>query len=423
MAIEPSLAPDAVADSSAALSQQLEDQGREITRRQEVERELRQRAEQLLEESRRKDRFLDGLAHELRNPLAPLLTGLHLLGLEQDPRTREQGRAMVERQARHLARLVDDLLEVARLNRGMVELRLTQLDLGQLVRTVAEEHRAAFGQAGLTLTLELPPAPVWVMGDASRLALVLTNLLQNAVKYGAGGGAVNVRLGTDAHPGQAVLAVRDDGVGIAPDLLPRLFDLYALADRGPERKRGGLGLGLAIVQGLVGLHGGGVEASSPGLGKGAEFTVRLPLRKESPVLAELTTLPGPAAERLRVLVIEDNQDAAGALQIWLEVAGHEVVVAHSGPEGVRAAADSRPDIILCDLELPGMDGYQVARELRRRPDTNRIPLFAVTGRDKEEDRSRSREAGFDQHLAKPVNPGVLQELLARAASAGRLQSG
>jgi PAS domain S-box-containing protein len=371
---------------------------------------------QLQEASRHKDEFLAMLAHELRNPLAPVLNGLHVLRLsEGDRQAVEQARGMMERQVQHLSRIVDDLLEVSRFTRGKLTLRPERLDLARLVRVTAEDHRHVFERAGLGLDLGVPELPVWVHGDPTRLAQVLSNLLQNAAKFTGRGGRVAVRVGTDEARRQAVLAVRDTGAGIDPDLLPRLFAPFAQADRSLERVKGGLGLGLALVKGLVDLHGGEAHAASEGPGRGAEFTVRLPRQPEPPALTAMPSTPGRTAKRLRILVVEDNQDAADSLRLLLELFGYDVAVAYSGPAGVKAAEDWQPDVVLCDIGLPGMNGYEVAGALRRNPATANARMIAVTGYGSDEDRRRSEAAGFDAHLTKPADPAAIQELLARSA--------
>jgi PAS domain S-box-containing protein len=386
---------------------------RDITERKRLEGELEARATQLAEANRQKDEFLAMLAHELRNPLAPLRTGLHILRLPQTPAAaREKTHDMLERQVRHLTRLVDDLLDVSRLTRGKVQLRPERLDLGRLVRITAEDRRATLEQAGLALVVEAPETPVWVLGDPTRLAQILTNLLDNAVKFSGGRGHVFLRVATDPQQSRAILSVRDEGIGIEPAVLPRVFDVFAQADHSLDRSRGGLGLGLALVRGLAELHGGEVEASSAGPGRGAEFTVRLPLEGEPPALSESPTAPTRKGKPQRVLVVEDSPDAAESLRMLLELLGHKVGVAYTGPQGVQAAKDWRPDVVVCDIGLPGLDGYGVARELRRNPMTAQVRLLAVSGYGSEEDRQRSRQAGFDHHLVKPADPGELQRLLA-----------
>jgi CheY-like chemotaxis protein len=319
---------------------------------------------------------------------------------------------MMARQVRHLTHLVDDLLDVSRLTRGKVQLRKQRLDLGQLARTTAEDRRPVLEGAGLALQLEVPQTPVWVLGDATRLAQILTNLLDNAAKFSGRGRTVTVRVTADAVRDQAVLSVRDQGIGIEPEMLSRVFNVFAQADKSLDRSGGGMGLGLALVKGLAELHGGKVEATSEGPGKGAVFTVRLPLEQEPAALAASPSEPQPSGKHFRILIVEDNKDAANSLSILLEVLGHEVKVAYTGPAGVEAAREWRPDVVLCDIGLPGLDGYGVARELRLNPTTARVRLLALTGYGQEEDKRRSREAGFDYHLVKPADPEELHRLLA-----------
>jgi PAS domain S-box-containing protein len=382
----------------------------DITDRIEIEAALK-------DADRRKDQFLAMLAHELRNPLVPVLNGLQILRLsEADRATAEQARQMIERQIRHLTRLVDDLLDVSRITQGRIQVRRERIDLASLVRTTAEDRRPVLEQAGMKLVLEVAEGPVWVAGDPTRLAQVLNNLLDNAAKFRDGGDSVTVRMTVDEGRQQAVIHVQDKGIGIAPDLFPRLFDVFAQADRSLARSRGGLGVGLSVVKGLVELHGGEVQVTSGGPGKGAAFTVRLPLKDERKALAESPATPlKPAAEPLRILVVEDHHDAADSLRMLLELLGHRVAVAYNGPEGVRRAREWRPDVVLCDIGLPGLDGYGVAGELRHDPTTAGARLIALTGYGQEEDRRRARQAGFDHHLTKPVDPAVLQPLLVRTA--------
>jgi PAS domain S-box-containing protein len=379
-------------------------------------KELTEANARLAEAARRKDEFLAMLAHELRNPLAPVVTGLHILGLsEADQRAIAQARGIIERQIRHLTRLVDDLLDVSRITQGRIPVRRERLDLAQLVRTTTEDRRSVIEQAGMQLVVEVQDTPVWIAGDATRLVQVLNNLLDNAVKFRNGGDRVTVRLMVDAGAGEAVVNVQDRGIGIEPEMFPRLFDAFAQADRSLDRTRGGLGLGLSLVKGLVELHGGCVEATSEGPGKGAAFTIRLPLKEEQAALSTLPNAPQAATEPLRILVVEDQRDAAESLRMLLELLGHQVAMAYTGPEGVERAHTFRPDVVLCDIGLPGLDGYAVASALRHDPATAGAHLIAITGYGQEEDRQRSRQAGFDAHLTKPVDPRDLQPLLVRSA--------
>jgi PAS domain S-box-containing protein len=368
----------------------------------------RQRAE---EADRRKDEFIAMLAHELRNPLAPLRNSLQIIRLaDHDPAMMDRARDMMDRQVTHLARMVDDLLDASRITLGKVRLRAERLDLATVARQVVADRRAEADAKGVALDARTP-TDVWVNGDPTRLAQILDNLLTNALKFTPAGGRVEVRI--EPTDGQAAMIVRDSGAGIGPDMLPRLFQTFAQADRTLDRSAGGLGLGLAIVKGLTELHGGTVRAESAGLGRGATFTVTIPTRTEAPALsAPSPAAARPAARRLKVLVVEDNHDAADSLRILLEVYGYQVQVAHNGPDGVRAAEEYRPDVVVCDIGLPGMDGYRVARALRENPATAAARLIALTGYGQEEDRRRAREAGFDEHLTKPADPAKLESLLA-----------
>ena len=409
----------AIALAQARLHERVKRQAEELQARSAE----RDRAEQDLREAgRRKDAFLAMLAHELRNPLAPIRNSLHILQLRGgDWSVVDQVRGMMERQVHHLGRLVDDLLDVSRITLGKVQLRKERLDLARVAGQSVEAHRSAFAARRVGLRLEAPDTPVWVSGDATRLTQVLDNLLANALKFTAEGGAVAVAITTGGDGRHAALAVRDSGVGIEPEMLPRLFETFSQADRTLDRSQGGLGLGLAIVKGLAELHGGDVHAESAGLGLGAAFTVTLP-READP--AALSAAPARAARGgpapPRVLVVEDNRDAADSLCMLLRHFGYEVAVAYTGPDGVRAAEEQHPEVVICDIGLPGMDGYRVAQALRGNPATASARLVALTGYGQEEDRRRAREAGFDEHLTKPADPLTVQRILAQAGAARAL---
>jgi CheY-like chemotaxis protein len=350
------------------------------------------------------------LAHELRNPLATLTPALAALrqGIS-DPEQRDRSLELMERQARHLRRLVDDLLEASQFAHGKVRVLAERLDLARLARTAAEDRRAALGQAGLALEVQAPLTPVWVNGDAVRLTQAVGNLLDNAARHGVSGGRVTVSVEADPGAGRAVLSVADAGAGIPAEVLPRLFRPFEQAEQGLARAGGGLGLGLSVVRSVAQLHGGTAEARSDGPGRGATFTVRLPLEGEPGPLAGDPEAPAAAAvARYRVLVVEDNADAAASLRTLLEVLGHEVRVAHNGPDGVQAAAEWLPDVVVSDVGLPGFDGWEVARRVRRLPGMEGARLVALTGYGAEEDRRRSREAGFHRHLVKPAEPAELR---------------
>ncbi|MGZ6130689.1 MAG: ATP-binding protein, partial [Myxococcaceae bacterium] len=367
----------------------------------------RRRAE---EASRAKDEFLAMLGHELRNPLAPLVTALHLMKLRA-PATLERERAIIERQVRNLSRLVDDLLDVSRIARGKVELRRDATELAGVVAQGIETASPRIESRRHRLTVDVPASGLRVLGDIARLAQVVSNLLTNAAKYTDPGGNLRVRAWADGE--QAVLRVSDDGIGIAPELLPQVFDLFFQARQGSDRALGGLGLGLALVRSLVELHGGTVAAQSAGPGQGSTFTVRLPLiasqeRGEASGRRE----HGPARRprgQLRVLVVDDNVDAAESLRDFFALLGHDVDVGHDGPGGLRLAEQRPPDLALLDLGLPGMDGLELARRVRAiAPDAY---LVAATGYGQESDRRASREAGFDRHLVKPLEVDELETLV------------
>ena len=372
--------------------------------------------ESLREANAAKDQFLVMLAHELRNPLAPLLSTLFVL--EQDDavrRTHGESLNRMDRQLRRLHRKVDDLLETSRVVLGHARLRSERLDLTRLLTTVVEDRRSLLEEAGVALTITTPPTPVWVIGDADRLAQVFDNLLDNEAKFVDRGGAVTVVLTVESAPSQAVIAFSDTGIGFAPEIQDRLFDVFAQADQSLDRNRGGLGLGLAVVKGLIEQHGGSVTAASAGVGLGATFTLRLALEPEPLALAASPEAPTPAAGASRILVIEDHRDAAESLRTLLEVLGHEVRVAFTGREGVDAALRWTPNIVLSDIGLPELDGYEVARRLRREPSFTNVLLVALTGYSADDDRRRSKDAGFDHHLVKPADVGELQRVLATRA--------
>jgi len=382
----------------------------------------RWRAEEALRQAdRRKDEFLAMLAHELRNPMAPIRSSAEALSRlvpHVDPRV-DRALLMIDRQVVHMTRLVDDLLDMSRISRGKILLRPERLDLAPLVRAAVEDHRSLFDEAGLTLVAEIPDEPLPMAGDPTRLAQILGNLLQNAAKFTNRGGRVTVRAAPEA--GMAVLEVTDTGIGMDAEMLGRLFEPFSQADRSLARSRGGLGLGLALVKGLVDLHGGTIEARSGGSEPGSRFVVRLPLsREEEPAPAPATAEPASpektAAPSLSVLVIEDYPDAAESLRLLLELAGHRVEVAATGQAGVEAARRMLPDVVLCDIGLPGgMDGYDVARALREGGANPGAYLVALTGYGQEEDRRKALESGFDRHLTKPVAPAVLYDLLKRSS--------
>ena len=391
----------------------------DITHRKIAEQELR-RTEQALREAndqlrgaaRRKDEFLAMLSHELRNPLAPIRNSTYILQ-HAEPGTEQARRAqdVIARQTEHLARLVDDLLDVTRIARGKIELHTTRVDAREVVRRACDDYRTLFHARGLRLDVRTS-SPVWIDADETRLAQVVGNLLQNAAKFSRAGGSVDVSVEVGGTFGE--IRVRDEGCGIAPDLLPRVFEPFVQAEAGLARTRGGLGLGLALVKGLVELHGGSVRGRSEGPGRGSEFVLSLPL-KTPPQQAARPADGDTAARSFTVLVIEDNVDAAQSIAEVLEMEGHRVHVATDGLSGVAKAREVRPDVVLCDVGLPDVDGYDVARTLRADKGSGPLRLIALSGYALAEDRRRAREAGFDDHVAKPPSLEVLLASVARAA--------
>ena len=381
----------------------------------------RERAEELLRTSdRRKDEFLAVLAHELRNPLAPIRNAIQLLRLRgTDARTVAQASEMMERQFVLLVRLVDDLMEVSRISRGKVALRRQSIDVGVVVRSAVEASRPLLEASGHALETSLPEAPLVIEADPVRLAQVLANLLNNAAKYTKPNGRIwlVVRLeGADA-----VLSVRDTGIGIPAHMLSRVFDMFTQVDGSAGQHPGGLGIGLTLVKQLVEMHGGSVEARSEGLDRGSEFVVRLPVRAGAE-LPEREIQPMPPLRKHRLLVVDDNLDSADSLGLLLRTLGAEVRVAYDGSAALAILDEYRPEAILLDLSMPGMDGYEVARHVRERADRRDVVLVALSGFGREEDVQRSRAAGFDDHCVKPVDLARLKRLLESlvADRAGRL---
>jgi CheY-like chemotaxis protein/nitrogen-specific signal transduction histidine kinase len=383
--------------------------------------ESREYAEALQDADRRKDEFLAMLAHELRNPLAPVRNAVEILRMSAGkPEDLAFASEIISRQVSHMARLVDDLLDVARIARGAIQLRLEPCDLAAVVQQTAEDYRPTLNVAGLNLTVECPADPLMVQGDGTRLAQSVGNLLHNASKFTPAGGRVEVCVKTDARAGQAVITVSDNGAGLDPQVLPRLFQPFNQAAQSLDRSKGGLGLGLALVRGLVHLHGGSVAAHSSGPGQGSLFTLRLPLSSTEPstdALAEPAESQAASQQNdsLQILVIEDNRDAAVSLRMLLSHLGHQVTLAHDGVAGLAAARKLHPDVIISDLGLPGeADGYAVARGVRQDSALAAAYLVALSGYGQEDDRKRTQEAGFNRHLVKPVQLAELQEALAAA---------
>jgi PAS domain S-box-containing protein len=361
--------------------------------------------------NRAKDHFLAMLAHELRNPLAAVRSAVVAAGL--DAGRRDRALAIARRQTEQLARLVDDLLDVARVTQGHIHLRRERVPIARVIERAVESTRSQVEDRGHTLVVALDDPQLAVHGDPHRLDQIVTNLLDNAAKYTPPGGRIEVRVEPDDET--LVLRVRDSGIGIAPGLLTRVFDLFIQGDRSLHRGEGGLGLGLTIVRKLVELHGGWVEARSDGMGQGSEFVVTLPAvtaREEELAPSASASAPGG---RARVLLVEDNVDAADSLTILLELLGHDVRVAYDGLAALDAVRAGVPDVVLLDIGLPGLDGYEVARRIRGLAGAERVVLIALTGYGRDEDRARTQAAGFDLHLVKPVDPDALQGVVARCA--------
>ncbi len=371
------------------------------------------------QEDRRKNEFLALLAHELRNPLAPLRNGLQVMRLAGDDRQAvEHARMMMERQLQHLVRLVDDLLDVSRITRGKLQLRKERITIDSVVQSAVEVCEALATEQNQKLAVSLPDQPIYVDADKTRLVQALCNLLTNAVKYSERGSQVGlavVREGSDV-----VIQVKDAGIGIPPDMLIKVFDLFAQVDWSLEKAQGGLGVGLAIAKRLVELHGGSITAFSEGYGRGSEFVIRLPIvLTAAKAQKEDDGQPPQPTDRLRILVVDDNVDAASSLAMMLKMMGNEVRTAHDGLEAVETALAFRPDAILLDIGMPKLNGYDACRRIREHPWDRPVTIIALTGWGQEEDKCRSREAGFDYHLVKPIEPATLEKLLAELESGAR----
>ena len=387
--------------------------------------ERRQAEEALKDVNRRKDEFLAMLAHELRNPLAPIRNAAQLLNVHSaDMPEIEWARAVIERQTQHLVRLVDDLLDVSRMVRGQITLQKKPVELAEVVQAAVEASRPLIRLRKHHLTVALPEKSVLLEADLTRLAQVLTNLLNNSAKYTDEGG--QIRLDAGVERGIVTLRVRDTGLGVDPELLPHVFDLFTQADRTPDRSEGGLGIGLTLVKRLVELHGGTVEAHSEGLGSGAEFIVRVPVladsKREVPAHILPTRVPvaAPAdARNLRILVVDDNVDAADSIAMLLNMEGHDTRAVNTARAALLAVPEFQPEVVLLDIGLPEMDGYEVARRLRAQNGKQRMRLVAVTGYGQPADRRRAHAAGFDEHMVKPVEPTALQDFLRGVQAEGQ----
>lgn len=379
-----------------------------------VRQQLTMSNARLLEADQRKDEFLAMLSHELRNPLAPIKSGVEIL--QRAPGGGDAARraqVIIDRQVSHLSRLIDDLLDVTRIARGKIDLKKERVELVELAARCVEDHRSEFAKAGVALMLQPCSDQLPTRGDRTRLTQVIGNLLQNAAKFCSPGGQTFVSLEVDASGLYGFLRVRDTGRGIAPELLAHLFEPFVQARSSLDRNKGGLGLGLAVAKGLVELHGGTIRAESDGVDQGATFTIALPLETTAPTAAA-TTRECPTTRARRVLVVEDNLDAAEMLRALLELEGHWVELAYNGRAALAKARSFRPDVVVCDIGLPEMNGFDVARALRDEPPASQPILVALSGYARPEDVARGKEAGFDAHLAKPPSIEVLSHLLASA---------
>ena len=375
----------------------------------------RKKADEALRDAdRRKDEFLATLAHELRNPLAPISNSLQIMHLAKDDAAAvERARIVMERQLKQMVRLVDDLLDVSRINQGKLELRLERIDLASLMRHAVESSRPVIDAGGHEILIMVPPEPVFVDADVIRLGQVFANLLNNAAKYSERGG--RIRMSAESRGDEVVVCVADSGVGIPIDMLPNIFDIFMQVDRSLEKSQGGLGIGLTLVRRLVEMHGGSVEAHSEGLGRGSEFVVSLPTASAAvsavePPSGQAAPLQPPA--RRRILVADDNVDSATSLTMILEIMGNEVRTAYNGMEALDVAAAFRPDLILLDIGMPDLNGYEACRRIREEPWGKATVLIALTGWGQDEDKRLSQEAGFNHHMVKPVDLAHLEKLLA-----------
>ncbi len=390
---------------------------RDITERRRLEQKTQEQAKALADLDRRKDEFLAMLSHELRTPLAAISNAVHFLNLASNSvEAREQARGIIERKVAHLKHLVDDLLEVSRITTGRVQLRKEDVLVSSIVARAVETVRPLIEQRQHVLTLSAPSRPVWLNADAARLEQVVVNLLTNAAKYSDEHG--HIWLTVEQEAGTVLVSVRDRGVGIAPELLPHIFELFTQAEPSLDRSGGGLGVGLCLVQRLVELHGGTVEASSQ-VGVGSEFVVRLP----ASVTGTSHALPADAAKQTvgscRVLIVDDDEDTAESLAMLLQATGHEVRVAHDGPAALAAAMEYRPEVMLLDIGLPMLNGFEVAERVRKLPEIQNIVLVAVTGYGQERDRQKTHDVGFDYHLVKPAAFADVQRILSTVAERRR----
>jgi signal transduction histidine kinase len=383
--------------------------------------ELKAYADALTEADRRKDEFLATLAHELRNPLSPIRNGLDILRASPTAPKAEEIRDMMDRQLSHLVRLVDDLLDVSRVSQGKVELRKEQIALSELIKTAVEASSPLICAGRHELILDVPDAEVWLDADLTRLSQVVSNLLNNAAKYTPEGGRIVLSARRD--PDELLIGVSDNGIGIPPDMLPRVFDLFTQVRDNLDRSHGGLGIGLALVKQLVEMHGGSIAAESAGPGRGSSFTLRLPMAEAAPAPSVAAGSPALVAQqdaRLKVLVVDDNFDVAQTTGWMIEAIGHDYRLVHESKLAVQTAREYRPDAIVLDINMPGMDGYAVCRALREQPLFEDTVIIAQTGWGQIQDRALTGESGFDHHLTKPVNMDRLEQVLTDILSERRI---
>jgi signal transduction histidine kinase/ActR/RegA family two-component response regulator len=376
--------------------------------------ELKEGQRALKEADRRKDEFLATLTHELRNPLAPLRNALELLQRsEGDAAVNQQARSMMGRQLDQMVRLIDDLLDMSRISQGKVQLRKERVELKAVIQSGVDAVQPLVQAQSHELTVTLPTEPIYLHADSTRLGQIISNLLNNAAKYTEKGG--HIWLTAERQGNEAVVSVRDTGIGIAAENLPHIFEMFSQVAPALERSQGGLGIGLSLVRGLVEVHGGKVEARSAGIGMGSEFVVRLPV-VDAPVHAAVEPSgdgdKSHVGPKRRILVVDDNRDAADSMAMMLQMMGHETHTAYDGLEALQTAAGFRPVVVLLDIGLPKINGYEVARHMREQPWGKGVALIALTGWGQEEDKRRALEAGFDHHLTKPVQAAALEKLLA-----------
>ena len=389
---------------------------RDVTERSRLEKQMQLQSAELSDLHRRKDEFLAMLSHELRSPLAPISNAVQILGMQHgnENEVQREARGIIERQTSQLRHLVDDLLEVSRITTGMVQLRRVSVAVGDIMKSAIETVRPQIDQRKHDMTVSIPPDPIWLHADAARLEQVIVNLLTNAAKYTDVSG--KIWLSAEQVGDECLLRVRDTGVGITPELLPCIFDLFTQAERSLDRSQGGLGIGLALVQRLTELHGGKVEVSST-LRQGSEFLIRLPIEKfhSTAMPSHLVESPVQKPHPLRVLIVDDNVDTVLSFSMLLKASGSEVKTAHDGPTAVKIAQEYVPDVVLLDIGLPGLNGYEVARQIRKQPSLRNVVLVALTGYGQESDKQASTEAGFNHHLIKPARIAEIRQILETVA--------